>query len=100
MGTTLAQLGHAAFPSWATCLPRMGRISVRGLPNKLMLQYSHSCFQTSANACNTSHLTIPLISKPSRQLPDNRQAANCLFVRMLQSKTRWSDSFFGNSRFY
>ena len=37
MGTTLAKLGHAAFPSWATCLPRMGRISVRGLPNKFML---------------------------------------------------------------
>ena len=32
MGTTLAQLGHAAFPSWATCLPRMGRFGFRYLP--------------------------------------------------------------------
>ena len=43
---------------------------------------------------------LPFISKPSRQLADNRQVANCLPVRMLLSKTRWSDSFFGNSRFY
>ena len=26
MGTTLAQLGHAAFPSWATCLPHLGTL--------------------------------------------------------------------------
>ena len=42
----------------------------------------------------------PSISKPSRQLADNRQVVNCLSVRMLQPKTRWSDSFFGNSCFY
>ena len=36
----------------------------------------------------------------TRQLDDNRQMVNCLSVRMLQPKTRWSDSFFGNSCFY
>ena len=49
--------------------------------------------RSSANACNSIHLTIPLISKPSRQLPDNRQTVNFLFVRILQQKTRQSDSF-------
>ncbi|KIP63018.1 hypothetical protein ST43_01520 [Prevotella pectinovora] len=29
----------------------------------------------------------------TRQLADNRQVVNCLSVRMLQPKTRWSDSF-------
>ena len=43
---------------------------------------------------------LPFISKPSRQLADNRQVANCLPVRMLLSKTRWSDSFFENSCLY
>ena len=28
--------GHAACPSWATCLPQLGRICVRRLPNKFM----------------------------------------------------------------
>ena len=29
----LAQLGYAAYPTWARCLPRMGRIDDRQLPN-------------------------------------------------------------------
>ena len=36
---------------------------------------------------------IPLICKPSRQLADNREIVNCLFVRILRQKNRWSDSF-------
>ena len=44
--------------------------------------------------CIADTLTgIPLISKPSRQLADNRQMVNYLFVRVLQQKTRQSDSF-------
>ena len=43
---------------------------------------------------------LPFISKPSRQLADNRQVANCLPVRMLLSKTRWPDSFFEKSCLY
>ena len=35
MGTVLAQPGHAAYPSWARCLPLLGRIAVRRLSNKL-----------------------------------------------------------------
>ena len=31
---------------------------------------------------------LPFISKPSRQLADNRTTTNCLFIRMLQRKTR------------
>ena len=85
-GTLLAQLGKAAFSSWARCLPRMGRFGFRYLPDIFP-------FTGSANACNSIHLTIPLISKPSRQLPDNRQTVNSLFVRILQQKTRQSDSF-------
>ena len=49
---------------------------------------------------DTLTLKIPLISKPSRQLADNRQVVNYLSVRILQQKTRQSDSFFGNFRFY
>ena len=30
----------------------------------------------------------PFISKPSRQLADNCQTVNCLFVRILRQKTR------------
>ena len=85
-GTLLAQLGKAAFSSWARCLPRMGRFGFRYLTDTFP-------FTGSANACNSIHLTIPLISKPSRQLPDNRQTVNSLFVRILQQKTRQTDSF-------
>ena len=65
MGTTLAQLGHDPCPSWATCLPLLGRFAVRMMPKKLMLQYPYSCFLDPANACNScslnsSHLTITL----------------------------------------
>ena len=37
MGTPLAQQGQGACPTWARCLPRMGRKDARRLPNKLML---------------------------------------------------------------
>ena len=36
-GNVLAQHGQRACPTWARCLPRMGRIAVRQVPNKLML---------------------------------------------------------------
>ena len=36
-GNVLAPHGHAACPTWARCLPRMGRFAVRQVPNKLML---------------------------------------------------------------
>ena len=39
-------------------------------------------------------MVFPFISQPSRQLPDNRQAVNYLFVRILRWKTRQSDNFF------
>ncbi len=35
MGTLLAQPENAAYPSWARCLPLLGRIAVRRLSNKL-----------------------------------------------------------------
>ena len=38
-------------------------------------------------------LIMPFISQPSRQLADNCQVVNYLFVRVLRWKTRWSDSF-------
>ena len=37
LGTVLAQLGHGACPSWATCLPLLGRFAFRHLPNKFIL---------------------------------------------------------------
>ena len=79
MGTVLAHHGHGACPGWADFVSDTCPI--------------HSHLRSSANACNSIHLTIPLISKPSRQLADNRQTVNCLSVRILQQKTRWSDSF-------
>ena len=39
-------------------------------------------------------------AKPSRQLADNWLTVNYLFVRMLQQKTRWSDSFLEILDFY
>ena len=73
MGNVLAQLGHAACPTRARCLPLMGRFHAKRLPNKFILQYSDSCFQDSAsayNSCrlNSSHLTIYL---SSANHPDN-----------------------------
>ena len=56
LGTLLAQLGQRACPSWATCLPQLGRFAVRRLPNKLMLQHPYSCFQDSANTYNSCRL--------------------------------------------
>ena len=88
MGTMLAQVRQGAFSSGARCLPLLGRFAVRRLPNKWMLLYLYSCFLDSVNAyysCRmnysqmtflssgiSSHLTIPFISKPSRQSPDNQ----------------------------
>ena len=43
---------------------------------------------------------LPFISKPSRQLADSCQTVNYLFIRILQQKTRQSDSFFENSCLY
>ena len=56
LGTLLAQLGQRTCPSWATCLPQLGRFAVRRLPNKLMLQHPYSCFQDSANTYNSCRL--------------------------------------------
>ena len=53
MGTLLAHMGHAACPTWASTLPLMGRFHAKRLPNKFILQYSDSCFQDSANLCNS-----------------------------------------------
>ena len=78
-GKLLSHHGHAACPGWADLVSDTCPI------------YSH--LRSSANACNSIHLTIPLISKPSRQLPDNRMTVNYLYVRILQQKTRQSDSF-------
>ena len=81
-GNVLAHVGQRACPKWARCLPRMGRFAVRGLPNKLIQrvirQFNvifYNCLQPYA---------FPFISQPSRQLPDNRQAVNYLFVRILR----------------
>ncbi len=90
LGNVLAHLGQRACPPGATCLPIMGTVLAPvgqiGFPIPAHLR-------SSANACNSIHLTIPLISKPSRQLPDNRMTVNYLYVRILQQKTRQSDSF-------
>ena len=40
-----------------------------------------------------AYLILPLISKPSRQLPDSCLTANCLYIKALHQKTRQSDSF-------
>ena len=61
--------------------------------NYWFLRKETICSQSSKsidNACrlNSSHLTISFISKPSRQLADNRKVVNCLSVKMLRLKTR------------
>ena len=93
LGTVRAQLGQRACPSWARCLPLLGRFGFQYLPI-YGVQPMHAIpaiwqFLSSANHPDG----ISLISKPSRQLPDNRQTVNYLFVRILQQKTRQSDSF-------
>ena len=116
MGTMLAQVRQGAFSSGARCLPLLGRFAVRRLPNKWMLLYLYSGFLDSANAyysCSmnysqltflssgiSSHLTIPFISKPSRQLPDNRQTTNCLSIRILRQKNQMIWQFFWKFLFF
>ena len=51
-GTLLSHHGQAACPRWAELVSDTCPI--------------HSYFHSSTNACNSCHLTIPLISKPSR----------------------------------
>ena len=90
-GNVLAHVGQRAYPKWASCLPRMGRFAVRRLPNKLIQRVIRP-FNVIFYNCLLPY-AFPFISQPSRQLPDNRQAVNYLFVRILRWKTRQSDSF-------
>ena len=105
MGNVLAHHGQRACPCWADLLsdkcPKVNVVIPIFLFSGFsrLLQFLSAEFLTSDKSF---HLTIHFISKPSRQLPDNRQAVNCLSVRILQSKTRQSDGFshfWGNMTF-
>ena len=97
--------GHAACPTGERCFLIMGKQLAPDGQNWFLIparyihifrvQPTHAIpaiwqFLSSANHPDG----IPLICKPSRQLADNREIVNCLFVRILRQKTRWSDSFF------
>ena len=96
MGNVLAHHGQRACPCWADLLsdkcPKVNVVIPIFLFSGFsrLLQFLSAEFLTSDKSF---HLTITFISKPSRQLPDNHQAVNCLSVRILQSKTRQSDGF-------
>ena len=96
--------GHAACPTGERCFLIMGKLLAPDGQNWFLIparyihifrvQPTHAIpaiwqFLSSANHPDG----IPLICKPSRQLADNREIVNCLFVRILRQKTRWSDSF-------
>ena len=95
--------GQHACPTGASTLPKMGT---------LLAPVGQNCCQTHAQYL---HFVVPLflfpgfyqrmqflsygfltsdISKPSRQLADSWTTVNWLDVRILQQKTRQSDSFF------
>ena len=94
---------------WAACLPNWG---------KVLAPVGQNCWQTHAQYL---HFVVLLflfpgfyqrmqflsyefltsdISKPSRQLADSWITANWLDVRILQQKTRQSDSFFSFLQFF
>ena len=81
--------GHAACPTGERCFLIMGKLLAPDGQNWFLIhaRYIHIFRVQPTHA-------IPLICKPSRQLADNREIVNCLFVRILRQKTRWSDSFF------
>ena len=96
--------GHAACPTGERCFLIMGKQLAPDGQNWFLrparyihifrVQPTHAIpaiwqFLSSANHPDG----IPLICKLSRQLADNREIVNCLFVRILQQKTRQSDSF-------
>ena len=106
-GNVLAHHGQRACPCWAdllsgvcpiswccnTHIPIFRILPTHAIPAVWIIQSWHSPIWQFLTSDDSSHLTIPFISKPSRQLADNRQAANYLSVRILQQKTRQSDSF-------
>ena len=105
MGNVLAHHGQRACPCWADLLsdkcPKVNVVIPIFLFSGFsrLLQFLSAEFLTSDKSF---HLTITFISKPSRQLPDNRQTANHLVIRILQPKTRQSDvflHFWGNMTF-
>ena len=62
MGSMLAHVGQGAYPTGARCLPLLGRIAGRHMPNIFILYYSYSFSLDSTSACNSfrmnsSHLT-------------------------------------------
>ena len=105
----LAQLGQGAYPTGARCLPNWG---------KVLAPVGQNCCQTHAQYINFVVLLFLFpgfyqrmqflsyefltsdISKPSRQLADSWITANWLDVRILQQKTRQSDSFFSFLQFF
>ena len=96
MGNVLAHHGQRACPCWADLLsdkcPKVNVVIPIFLFSGFsrLLQFLSAEFLTSDKSF---HLTITFISKPSRQLPDNRKTVIYLVVRTLQRKTRQSDSF-------
>ena len=50
LGTHVAHMGQARYPTGASTLPLLGRIYAKRLPKKLMSQYPYSCHP------NTIHL--------------------------------------------
>ena len=97
-----AKIGHGACPSWARCFLIMGT---------LLAPVGQNCWQTHAQYLHfvvllflfpgfyqrmqflSSEFLTSDISKPSRQLADSWITVNWLDVRILQQKTRQSDSF-------
>ena len=96
MGNVLAHHGQRACPCWADLLsdkcPKVNVVIPIFLFSGFsrLLQFLSAEFLTSDKSF---HLTITFISKPSRQLADNRQTVNHLVIRILQPKTRQSDGF-------
>ena len=101
-GNVLAHHGQRACPCWAdllsdkcpissycnTHIPVSWILPTQAIP---VVWIPHTWESFSSD--NSFHLIILFISKPSRQLPDNRKTVNYLSIRILRRKTRQSDSF-------
>ena len=66
MGTLLAQQGNAAFSSWASCLPRMGRIGFWYMPDTFIFSEFSQRMQFQPSDNSSHQQTIQTIGWQSR----------------------------------
>ena len=92
MGTLLAQQGNAAFSSWASCLPRMGRIGFWYMPDTFIFSEFSQRMRFLPSDNSSHQQTIQTIGWQSR----DSQLSGC---QNITTKYQMVWQFFCNSWF-